>query len=399
MIVGLVSGTSVDGVDAALVRVSGQGLALRVELVQFESEPFSSRLRREILDAAQPGTSQVAELSALHAKLGECYAEAVRRVTQSAGHRLEDVLVIASSGQTVWHAPGAAPPHTLQLGAAPVVAERTGVSVVSDFRWGDLAAGGQGAPLVALTDWLTFSSTQQTRLAVNLGGIVNITFLPRGGRSEQVVAFDVGPGNILLDALVETLTGGRNRFDTGGSLAVQGRVIKPLLRYWAAHPFFERPPPKTTGREEFGAAFVTESLKLAARKGWAVRDMLCTATGFVADCLADAVARFLPARPGIDEIIVGGGGVHNGFLIRLIGERFRGIPLRRTDDLGLPVDAREAVAFASLACLMLDGTPGNVPSATGAKGPRILGSLTPGSPANWQRVVELLQAGVGNSVL
>lgn len=390
--VGLVSGTSADGVDAALIRVRGRGLDLRSELLAFVTEAFPPALRREIFDALRPETSDVRAISSLHARLGRRYAEAVRRVAQAAGCPLEDVLIVANSGQTVWHAPRADPPHTLQLAASAVVAQKTGVSAVSDFRWSDVAAGGQGAPLIALVDWLYFRDARRTRVAVNLGGIVNLTYLPAGCGLEQVVAFDVGPGNVLLDALVEALTEGRSRFDAGGRLAVQGRHLKPLVRHWAAHPYFERPPPKTTGREEFGEPFVGESLKLAATKGWAVRDMLCTATGFVAGCLADALRRFLPAQPVIDEIVVGGGGVHNGFLLRLIGERFPGIPLRRSDEFGLPGDAREAIAFALLACLMLDGTPGNVPSATGAEGPRILGSLTPGSPDNWRRVVESLQA-------
>jgi anhydro-N-acetylmuramic acid kinase len=392
-----VSGTSVDGVDAALVRVLGSGLDLRADLAGFCTQPFPDDLRRAILRAAKAEVTSVDELSAVHARLGHAYADAVRRVTRAAGHRLDELLVVASSGQTAWHAPRSRPPHTLQLGAAPLVAEQTGVTVVSDFRYADLAAGGQGAPLVALVDWLRLGDPVRSRLAVNLGGIVNVTYLPAGCRRDEVVAFDVGPGNVLLDALVDTLTEGRDRFDPGGRYAVQGRQLKPLLRHWAAHPYFEQPPPKTTGREEFGAPFVADSLRLAAKKGWAVRDMLCTASQFVADCLADAVARFLPSQPPLDDLVVGGGGVHNGFLIRLIGERFTGVPIRHSDEFGLPVDAKEAIAFAILASLTLDGIAGNVPSATGAQGPRILGTLTPGSPANWRRVVEWLHAGVGKT--
>jgi anhydro-N-acetylmuramic acid kinase len=454
-VAGLMSGTSADGVDAALVELTGRGLAMCVRVRAWLTEAWPEELRRAILQAAQPHGADAAALAALHAQVGHAYAAALRRVCEAAAVPLEETVCVGCHGQTIWHAPQARPATTLQLGAAAAIAERTGLSVVSDFRWRDVAAGGQGAPLVPIVDWLLLRGEGQDRIAVNLGGIINLTNLPRGGDLSAVQAFDVGPGNILLDRLAQELTRGKDRYDAGGRLAVQGRQIKALLRHWANHPFLKRVPPKSTGREEFGEQFVQESLELAARKGWSVLDVLCSATHFAAICLADAVHRFVEERsresqesrgresdrgiagegekdgPGSEpesvspltrgsraippstrgdtggsevgeaeggataseaprQLILSGGGVHNGLLVRAIAERLADWHVRRSDDFGLPVDAKEAVAFAVLAALAVDGVPGNVPSATGAAGPRLLGSFTPGSAENWRRLLAMM---------
>lgn len=393
LVAGLMTGTSADGIDAALVEVRGRGLQIQARVLFCTTDPFPADLRSEVLRCAQPRGAGVVDLAKLHARLGHAYAAAIRALAQRAQVPLARILCIGCHGQTVWHAPGETVPTTLQLGAAAVIAEQTGVSVVNDFRWRDLAAGGQGAPLVPLIDWLLLRSAHIDRVAVNLGGIVNVTILPAAIPPDGVHAFDVGPGNMVLDRLVQELTRGKERFDAGGRLAVQGRQLKPLLQHWAQHPFLQRPPPKSTGREDFGEHFFQESLALAAREGWSVLDVLCTATHFSALCLADALERFVdektfhPATSPSRELIVSGGGVHNGLLLRAIAERLPNYTLQHSDEFGLPVDAKEAVAFALLACLAVDGTAGNVPSATGAAGPRLLGSFTPGSTDNWKRLL------------
>lgn len=392
-IAGLMSGTSADGVDAALVELRGRGLGTRVDVRAWRTDPWPDELRRAILRATQPQGAHTPELAALHSQIGHAYATALQRVCEAAAVPIEDVTCVGCHGQTVWHAPHGQFASTLQLGAPAIVAEQTGLSVVSDFRWRDLAAAGEGAPLVPIVDWLLLRSDRHDRIAVNLGGIINLTYLPRGADLSAVRAFDVGPGNMLLDRLAQELTRGKDRYDTGGRLAVQGRQIKPLLRHWADHPFLKREPPKSTGREEFGEAFVQQTLELAARKGWSVLDVLCSATHFAAVCLADAVSRFLPVAEGIGSgvLVLSGGGVHNGLLVRAIAQRLAGWEVRRSDDFGLPVDAKEAIAFAVLAALAVDGVCANVPAATGAAGPRLLGSFTPGSPENWRRLLAAMR--------
>jgi anhydro-N-acetylmuramic acid kinase len=381
LIVGLMSGTSLDGVDAALVDVAGEGIDdVKATVVQAITLPYDDARRTAIHDGILAGTAEA--LCGLHADLGEWMAEAVVRVCREADVDLSRVAAVGSHGQTVWHRPpaGARRGATLQLGDAATIAERTGIAVVSDFRTRDIAAGGQGAPLVPWVDQLLFSVPDRARALQNIGGIGNVTRVPPRGSGEEVFAFDTGPGNALIDAAVEIATGGKLTFDRDGRLSARGTVDEPLLADLLRHPYFAAEPPKSTGREEFGRPFVARLVELLEPEGdqdW--MDLVATMTELTARTIADAYRRWLIPR-GLDEVILTGGGAMNPTLVARIGALLH--PLRLVDGASLGVDpeAKEAVAFAVLAWAHLRGIPANLPSATGAAGPRVLGSLTPGAP-------------------
>lgn len=382
--VGLMSGTSVDGIDAALLAVEGtppDGVAWRLEA--FRTAGFDPERRARILEAMAHGTP--ATLTDLHADLGEWFAEAVHALLDEAGVDPGQVAAVGSHGQTLWHRPPAGEGRgaTLQLGCPATLAARTGIAVVSDFRTADVAAGGHGAPLVPWPDRVLLAADDRARIVLNVGGMANLTWLPPRGRHESVVAFDTGPGNVLLDAAVELATGGAERFDDGGRRAAAGRVDPDLLGELLDDPFFRQPPPRSTGRERFGPALVRA---LARRRGLAGGtdgwdDLLATLTALTAETVADAVARHVVPRP-VGEVVVAGGGARNPALVaaleRALGVRNLAVPVRTgARALGLDPDAREACAFALLAWAHLEGHPGNLPEVTGAAGPRVLGSHTP----------------------
>lgn len=376
-VVGLMSGTSVDGIDAALVELEPAGDGADWRLVAFQTYPYT-RARREEIHGVMAGTEPAA-LTRLHARLGEWFAEAVLGICDAAGTPLSAVDLIGSHGQTVWHQPPGAGERgaTLQLGCPATLAERTGIDVVSDFRSRDMAAGGEGAPLVPWADRLLFTA-ERTRVLQNIGGMANLTRLPPAGSLEPIVAFDSGPGNALMDAAVELATDGAEPYDRDGRWARRGRVDDRLLAELLEHPYFRRPPPKSTGREVFGRAYVRE---LAARRSpgteaeWA--DLVATLTALTARTIADAITRWAPPGPA-GEVVVTGGGGRNPVLVRQVAAALDPVPVRTDDALGLRPDAREAVAFAALAWAHVRGLAGNLPEVTGAAGPRVLGSLTPG---------------------
>lgn len=382
-VVGLMSGTSVDGIDAALLRIDGGGADhLEWRLEAFASVPWAAERRARILSALSSGTPET--LTRLHADLGEWFAEATLHLLRSAGVEPDQVAAVGSHGQTVWHQPpvdgrrGA----TLQLGDPATIAARTGIDVVSDFRSADVAAGGEGAPLVPWPDRMLFSAGHG-RVVLNIGGMANLTWLPARGSTERVVAFDTGPGNVLIDGAAGLASGGRDTFDDRGRGAAAGRVRTDLLDELLGDPFFDRPPPRSTGREHFGPAMVealAARLELVAGEGAGWNDLLATLTEFTAVSVADAIARWVPGEVG--EVLVAGGGAHNAVLVaRLtaaLAERGVEAPVRTgSEALGLDPDAREAAAFALLAWAHLERLPANLPEATGARGPRVLGSFTP----------------------
>jgi anhydro-N-acetylmuramic acid kinase len=379
-LIGLMSGTSADGIDAALVEIeSGAGNG-RVTLRAFVCVPWEAELQAAILDACRPDMP-LPQLTALNYRLGEAFAEAARAVAEAAGVPLSEVNAIASHGQTVWHQPtpitlaGVAVTGTLQIGEPAVIAARTGCRVVADFRAADMALGGQGAPLVPFADYTLFSTATETRAVQNLGGIANVTFLPAGGTLDDVLAFDTGPGNILLDALTRRVTEGALAFDADGALAARGQVSSALLAAFLAHPYFALPPPKSTGREAFGAAFAERFFQSAQAQSLSPADTLATATALTAETVARAYRDWLLPRAAVRTVILGGGGVHNGTLVRMLAERLAPARLTTHAEFGLPDDAKEAVAFALLAYETLLGHPSNVPAATGARGPAILGKI------------------------
>ena len=373
---GMISGTSVDGIDVAVVRIDGHAREARVELLAFATVPYPDAVRAELLRLYDDQRNAVARLCSLNVLVGHCFAEAAATVLDETGIDPARIAVVGSHGQTVWHQPEAAPddalitPSTLQIGEPAVIAARLGVPVMADFRVADMAVGGQGAPLAPYLDWAIFSDPALNRCVQNIGGIGNVTWLPAGGAVGDVVAFDTGPGNMLVDALVERLTQGEQTYDADGLIGLQGRVDGELLAHLLADPYLDQPPPKTTGREYYGAAMVEDIL---SRKPLSP-DLVATATAFTAHSIADAYRRWLPELP--DEVYVNGGGARNPLLMRMLADALDGIPVRATDELGVDADAKEAIAFALMAHDGLAGLPTNIPGATGASRAVSLGKLT-----------------------
>ena len=383
--VGLMSGTSVDGIDAALVEIGREDDARTWRLLAFECLPWKPDLRAAILAAFQRDAS-LPSLVALDSRLGEAFAEAAQHVVRAAGYSMNDIDAVASHGQTVWHQPEPVPAGdasatgTLQLGDGNVLAARTGCIVVSDFRRADMALGGQGAPLVPFVDYALFASPAEGRLVVNLGGIANMTWLPAGATHTEVRAFDTGPANMVLDALAMVLTEGREAFDRDGALAAEGRIDRALLDTLLGHRFFAEAPPKSTGREEFGADYAAEWIAASAARGTGGADLMATFTALTVETVAQAYERWIRPQASVQTVILGGGGVRNATLVRWLTERLAPAKLTTHAAFGLPDDAKEAVAFALLAYETLNGRPANMPAATGASGAAILGKISQPPP-------------------
>lgn len=371
------SGTSTDGVDAAVVRVQGGRTGPTIELVAFATVPYPDEVRELLLWLAEDNgcPRDVARANFL---LGRVLAEAAREAIEHAGVRRQDVAAVGNSGHTLVHEPASggpmAPGCTMQIGEAAVIAELLRVPVVSDFRVRDVAAGGQGAPLVAYFDYQFFSSKAVNRAVLNLGGIANVTILRARAALDDVVAFDTGPGNMPIDTAVRIASSGKHRYDKDGRLAREGRVQEELLSWMLEMEYFRRPPPKSCGRAEFGEGFVRAALERAS--DLSTPDLVATLTELTGRTVAEAVRAFRsePGEPW--QMVVSGGGAHNPALMASIA-RHAEMPVVRSDNLGIPADAKEAMAFAYLAWETLHGRPCNVPSATGAAGPRVLGKITP----------------------
>lgn len=380
--IGLMSGTSLDGVDCALVEIDGVDESTRVELREFITYPMPDATKARILEAVAPGGGDSRLLCSLHAELGHLFSRAVGAVCEKAGVAPGDVAFVASHGQTIWHEPGASRDYadgsrfhagTLQLGDAAAIAFDHNIRVVHDFRAMDMAAGGQGAPLVPFSEIVLYGSTEHNRVLLNIGGIGNVTVLPRGSRAGDVFAFDTGPGNMAVDEACRRLFG--VEYDEGGRVAACGRVDEGVLAELLKHEFFGMEPPKSTGREMFGMQFVEEFLE--AHPQMDPEDAVATLTEFTAASVADACERFVAPRLDgeLDELIVGGGGAHNATLVTRIAARMPNTHVCTQDELGYSSDAKEAVAFAVLGNQTLSGRPSNVPSATGACESVVLGSV------------------------
>ncbi len=376
LVAGIMSGTSADGIDVALAQISGRGFSLDVRTVAFHSLPYRESVRQEIL-AVTEAALPAARVSQLHFLLGEAFGSAVVGACSRSGVRLADLDLIGSHGQTIYHQPdptdccGSAVRSTLQIGEAALIARSTGAPVVSDFRPADLAAGGQGAPLVPFADYVLFRDPDVSRVALNIGGIANVTVIPAGAGPEEVSAFDTGPGNMVMDGLVGALTGGAERFDRDGRMAARGTVDEGLLGYLLDDPYFDLAPPKSTGRERFGVAFVERLL----RTGLAGETLVATATQLTARSVAGALEAFAPRVERIDELVVSGGGWRNPAIIGAIRSLLPAVRVRPSDDFGVEHAAKEAVAFAILAYETYHGRPSSLPSATGASGHAVLGKV------------------------
>jgi 1,6-anhydro-N-acetylmuramate kinase len=425
-----------DGIDAALVRIDGPPEKPSVQLVEFLTLPYPCWMQQRLLEVAAGEETTAQEINQLHTMLGAAFGEAAVRVCKRGGILPARVSVVGSHGQTIHHFGGSpsrvtrpfvrlfkklqpkleralrksekassggeeliafvdakdmralaealrrgkpisdlwspARPCTLQIGEPSLIAERMRAPVVADFRTADMAAGGQGAPLVPMVDYLLLGDEREGRVALNIGGIANITVIPADARPEEVFGFDTGPGNMVIDALVRHFTRGKKAYDAGGGLAARGKVIEPLLARLVSLRYFQRTPPKSAGREQFGDWFVKEFfLKRRAKH----EDLLRTATELTARTIAQATERFVFPRVKIHRLIVSGGGAHNRFLLQRLKDLLPQLFLTLSDDFGLPVDAKEAIAFAVLADRTMHGLPGNLPRVTGARQPVVLGKL------------------------
>jgi len=391
IVAGVMSGTSADGVDVALCRIAPSATkdgTPRVNLIGSASFRYPKTVRAAVLASMDAKAMPVADLSRLSWRLGEIYADAVAGTADQFG---VNVGLVGCHGQTIYHQ-GAASKYlgssvrcTWQLGEASVIAERLRIPVVSDFRPADLAAGGQGAPLVPMLDYVVFRSGKVSRVLQNLGGIANMTAIPAGASVDDLLAFDSGPSNMVIDACMTRLLG--KAFDRDGSVARQGNVIRPVVERLLREPYFSAPPPKSCGREEYGEAFVDRFLALCRKAKAKDADVIATATALSSESIIEAYRRFVwphlgqkaPAARGVEYVVAGGGAKNKTLMTQLrAGLEPLGVKVRATDDLGIPAQAKEGVAFALMAWLTWNNLPGNVPSATGASGPVILGKVTHG---------------------
>ncbi len=374
------SGTSLDGVDAALTRLSGSGSDLTMEQEAFVHVPYPAALRALIRQNTEAASSSVQALTRLDVRLTETYADAVHQVRAEAKVNVDALDLVGSHGQTVCHLPqptdcaGEPIRATLQIGNPSTLATRLGVPVVANFRAADLALGGQGAPLVPYFDYVTFSAPDEHRGVLNLGGIANLTVLPADGNPDDVRAFDTGPANMVIDAVATRLFDAP--FDRDGEHAAQGTPDHDLLADLLEGEFFRREPPKSAGRENFGADYVDRLLGAAQSRGLDAADTMATATLLTAASVYQAYAQHIRSERTIDVLIVSGGGVHNDTLVRMLREAFSPIPVRTTSDYGITPDAKEALCFAVLAHETINGVPTNLPSVTGASRRTVLGSLS-----------------------
>lgn len=379
IVIGMMSGTSTDGIDAVVVQLDAPLAGARApqwQLLAHTHTDFDAALRQEILACLRADSGTVDRLCALNFELGERYAAAALEAIHRAGLTPEQVDLIGNHGQTVWHIPLHS---TLQIGSAAVIAERTGITTVSNLRARDVAAGGHGAPMVAYVDMLLFADAREDRVLQNIGGIANSTFLP-ANQPEEAFAFDSGPGNALIDVAVTRLTDGAQSYDRDGQIAAQGRPAPNLLAELMQIGYLREPPPKTTGRELFGTPFALQVWERARQLGISGQDLVATLTLFTARSIAQSYRDFMPRLPA--QVIVSGGGAKNPTLLRMLqAELPVATRVRRIDEWSIPADAKEALAFAILAYETWHARPSNLPNATGAKHAVIQGDITPGR--NW----------------
>lgn len=378
IVAGVMSGTSADGIDVAVADISGRNFKLRLKLLRHEHTPYPRQVRTAILNAMNASRTSVAELAQLNFLLGELYSEAVQRTQKLAG--IPKLDLVGCHGQTLYHQGesriflGRKVACTWQTGEGSIIAARLGVPVVSDFRPADMAAGGKGAPLVPFLDYALFGDARAGRVIQNIGGIANLTAIPGGAKVRDVIAFDTGPGNMVIDQLMQLAFG--KAFDRNGAVASKGQVLKAVLEESLRQSYFRLRPPKTAGREEFGREYARGFLRRCggARK----QDVIATATALTAKSIADAIRRFVTPRANFSEYVVSGGGTQNATLMKMLTAELGGLGLKvqTTEDFGLPSQAKEAVAFAVLAYQTWNRHSGNIPSATGASRPVVLGKIS-----------------------
>ena len=385
--VGLMSGTSADGVDVAICDIAGRPGNMQARLLHGKTYAYEAAMRQRILRCCDPNQGGVDEIAGLHADLGEVFAECALDLIRDRGLKPEQIDLIGSHGQTLWHnvLPSGRVSVSLQAVEAAVLAERTGITVISNMRARDIAAGGQGAPLTGYVDWLLLRHPEHWRAVQNIGGMGNVTFLPPlGNATDQPVAFDTGPGNALLDIAVSYFTDGARTWDCDGRLAKQGRVNEEWLEILLQHPYYQREYPKTTGRETFGTKAALQLVNDGLERGLTAGEITATLTALTAGSIADAYRRFAPAA--IREVILGGGGRHNPVMVGMLQELVAPARVLAHEDIGMNSDFKEALVFAVLAYETWHGRPGTLPALTGAKHASILGQITPG--ANYADLIQ-----------
>lgn len=369
--VGLMSGTSLDGIDAALVKMHNEGDKLNYQLVDFCTIAFTDEMKKKITDSLSVAHSNVELICSLNFELGQLFGEAVVEICQRNKMASRELGFVASHGQTIYHQPipkGQFVASTLQIGESSLIAEIAQTTVVSDFRYRDMAVGGQGAPIVPYSEYLLYKSEESQRILQNIGGISNATIVPRQAELEDLLAFDTGPGNMIIDELCRHFY--QKEYDANGDYAKLGQINERLLADLMAHPFIEKTGPKTTGREDFGEQFVAE---LLGNYEMPVNDWIATATLFTAKAIAKALAPYLTDQT---ELVVGGGGSYNTTLLEMLRKEMPNVRVMIQEDLGLSSEAKEAIAMVVLGQQTLNKKPSNVPSATGASKAVILGKVT-----------------------
>jgi len=392
-VIGLMSGTSADGTDVVLARISGTPPSISARLERHHHVEFPARLREDILRLANGAPTTTGEISRLNFVLGEEFARAALAACRQWRVPLAKIDLIGSHGQTIFHQGVASRDRgtrrvasTLQVGEPSIIAERTGVTTIADFRPADIAAGGQGAPLVPFVDYLLYRHAKRGRAALNIGGIANVTVIPAGARPQDVFAFDTGPGNMIVDALVESFTRGRQRYDRDARMALRGKTISALLEKMMREPYLRKAPPKTAGREQFGRGYAEAILAWGKRHRASPEDLVRTATLFTSLSIVDAFRRFISRRAHVDELIVAGGGARNPLMIAQLAAGLPGIEMIPADRFGVHAEAKEALAFAVLAYEAFHRRANNLPSATGARHAAVLGKLVHGwRHAMWGR--------------
>jgi anhydro-N-acetylmuramic acid kinase len=376
-IAGIMSGTSLDGIDVAIIDIAGSGYKAKINVLTSHSVPYPKKVREALLAIANT-SGLTGDISRLNFLLGELYSEALEETAERAEIPLDTIKLIGCHGQTIFHEGqpatylGKKVASTFQIGESSIISERTGIDVISNFRERDMAAGGKGAPLVPYLDYMLMRHRGRGRVAINIGGIANLTAIPPNTNTDRVIAFDTGPGNMVIDQLVARITSGGLTYDRDGAMAATGEVDPKLLAKLLRDKYFRAKPPKTAGREQYGAEFVSKLLDTELSS----EDLIATATALTAESIALSVRNFVLPEMRVDEIFVSGGGTHNPTLMRVLRKAMGEIPVKDTTEVGLDVDAKEAIAFAVMAYETAHARPSNVPMATGAKRHVVLGKVT-----------------------
>jgi len=378
-VIGLMSGTSGDGITAAVTKIAGNYAATELSVVSYETYLYDKDFRQRIFDIFDPETSSVNAICEMNFEIGQKLAEAALNVAKKAGVSMSEVDLIGSHGQTIYHIPR--PPEkgnvrsTLQIGEPAVIAKQTGVLTIADFRKMDVAAGGEGAPLVPYVDYILFSKRGKGMTLQNIGGIGNVTYIPPGAKEDDVIAFDTGPGNMVVDMLVQLYTESRLGYDSEGSMALRGKVNDRMLDELMNMPFFRMRPPKSTGRELFGKDFVFSFKRKADDLHLNPEDAIATATALTVESIAKSYEDYVIPHGKVEEVYVAGGGMRNKTMMSWLSKRLGRVPIRPFEELGIRSEAREAAYFAVLANEFIHGNYSNLPNATGAKARTILGSM------------------------